>query len=70
MDLGILLPRTIDRAWIVGSYAAFNEFEQEVNNETIDWGTWTIDCPSALVVNSACCSASETFSIRLEKKQR
>ena len=32
LDLRILLPRAINRAWIVGSYAALNEFEQEVNN--------------------------------------
>lgn len=32
LDLRVLLPRAIDRAWIVGSYAALDEFEQEVNN--------------------------------------
>lgn len=32
LDLRVLLPRTIDRAWIVGSYAALDEFEQEVNS--------------------------------------
>jgi len=30
LDLRVLLPRAIDRAWIVGSYAALDEFEQEV----------------------------------------
>ena len=32
LDLRIFLPRTIDRAWQIGSHAALDEFEQELKN--------------------------------------